>query len=137
MKYKVVILDEKYEHMELESDDLQPIEKREAALKELNIVFSRLTEIEFRQKIGVTLPYIISEAKSELGENEFIIKGSKRWMNTDKECSQFIITYVDAVGVTRTFNITHTNMPDALVIFEELIWHKIDARIGVAIKVGA
>lgn len=93
--------------------------------------------LEFRQKTGTTLSHIVNQAESELGEGEFIIKSSKRWICEDKECKQYIITYVDTIGITRTFKIVHNNMPDALVIFEQLVWHYVDPRIGVTIKVGA
>lgn len=93
--------------------------------------------LEFRQHGGLLLKNAIEKAESGLDENEVIVNESKRWIDPKKECIQFIISYVDTVGIARTFIIVHTNYTDALIVFDELIWHDVDHRIGVTIKVGA
>lgn len=93
--------------------------------------------LEFNQLTGVSLEQIIEKAKNLLEENDFIIKDSKRWIDPTKKCMQFIIEYVDKIGIARKFVIVHIDMADALTIFNELVWHEVDYRIGINIKVGA
>lgn len=92
--------------------------------------------ITFHQQLGLALKDTIEKAKKELEICSSIVNDDKRWVDPKKGFEKFIIQYVDSIGVKRTFSITHTNMADAITVFDKLIWRDVDYRIGVTIKVG-